>query len=145
MSDLEKKNIRPFHLAFPVYSLKKTIKWYIDVLGCSLGRQSTQWVDFDFFDHQITAHKIKKKSIVDQTNTVDGYNIPSRHFGIILKMEQWNDLCKNLKKNKVKFIIEPNTRFENEKGEQTTLFIQDPSGNILEFKAFDNDKIIFEK
>jgi len=136
--------LRPFHLAFPVYDLKETIQWYTNILSCSIGRQSKHWVDFNFYGHQITAHKIDFKTSKDQTNSVDGYNIPSRHFGIILKMNQWEMLCKHLKENKIKFIIEPNIRFEDEKGEQATLFIKDPSNNILEFKAFNNDSMIFE-
>jgi len=137
-------SLRPFHLAFPIYSIKETINWYTEILGCTIGRQSKEWVDFNFFGHQITAHRIKNKSKKEQTNIVDGHNIPSRHFGVILKMEQWNLLCEKLRKNKIKFIIEPNIRFKEQKGEQATLFIKDPSGNILEFKAFNNDLKIFE-
>ena len=139
-----KNSLRPFHLAFPIYSIKKTILWYTKILGCSVGRQSKEWVDFNFFGHQITAHKINNKSWKDQTNIVDGHNISSRHFGIILEMKQWNLICEKLKKNKINFIIEPNIRFKGKKGEQATLFIQDPSGNILEFKAFNDDLKIFE-
>ena len=94
-----KENIRPFHLAFPVYSLKKTIQWYTDVLGCSLGRQSTQWVDFNFFGHQISSHLVDKNDILIQTNLVDGHNVPARHFGIVLK------ILLNLKKCMRKKII----------------------------------------
>jgi len=139
-----KKTIRPFHLAFPVYDIKQTIEWYADILNCSIGRQSENWVDFNFFEHQISAHKINKQTAGLETNPVDGYNIPSRHFGIILNMKEWKKLVKRLRNKKIKFIIEPNIRFKGEKGEQATLFIQDPSGNVLEFKSFKNDKMIFE-
>ena len=77
-------NIRPFHLAFPVYDIKKTIKWYVLILGCKVGRQSKRWVDFNFFGHQISAHLVDKELLSDQTNIVDGNNVPSRHFGIVL-------------------------------------------------------------
>ena len=141
---MSSNNLRPFHLAFPIYSIEDTIRWYTSNLGCTIGRQSEQWVDFNFFGHQITAHKIGKPNLKGQTNLVDGHNVPSRHFGIVLEMNQWNSLCEKIKKNKIKFIIEPNVRFKNQKGEQATLFIQDPSGNILEFKAFKSDSMIFE-
>ena len=51
-----KTKIRPFHLAFPVRSITKTIDWYIKILGCTIGRKSENWVDFNFFGHQISGH-----------------------------------------------------------------------------------------
>ena len=138
------KELRPFHLAFPIYSIKETITWYTHILGCTVGRQSQQWVDFNFFGHQITGHKIKKQANMIPSNSVDGHKIPSRHFGIVLTMVQWKKLCSRLKKNNTEFIIEPNIRFKNKKGEQATLFIKDPSNNALEFKAFKDDSMIFE-
>jgi len=139
-----KNHIRPFHLAFPVYDIKKTINWYTTILDCSIGRQDEKWVDFNFFGHQISAHKINLKESQLATNPVDGHNIPSRHFGIVMDMKDWKILSKRLKNNNISFIIEPNIRFKGEKGEQATLFIKDPSGNVLEFKAFENDNMIFE-
>tara|TARA_B100001750_G_C15320326_1_gene501874 strand:+ start:423 stop:848 length:426 start_codon:yes stop_codon:yes gene_type:complete len=138
------KTIRPFHLAFPVVSITKTIDWYIKILGCTIGRKSENWVDFNFFGHQISAHKVKEKNTNADTNPVDGHNVPSRHFGIVLKMNQWDQLCNKMIDSNIRFIIEPNTRFKGEKGEQATFFIQDPSGNVLEFKTFKNDSMIFE-
>jgi hypothetical protein len=139
-----KNIIRPFHLAFPVYNIDTTIEWYVNILNCSIGRQSRLWVDFNFFGHQISAHKIDKKLSDSDTNPVDGHNVPSRHFGIVMEMGKWEYLVKRLNKKRAKFIIEPNVRFKGEKGEQATFFIQDPSGNVLEFKAFKNDQMIFE-
>ena len=138
-------NIRPFHLAFPVYHIKKTIKWYVLILGCKVGRQSKRWVDFNFFGHQISAHLVDKELLSDQTNIVDGNNVPSRHFGIVLKMDQWKNLSKHLIENKMQFLIKPTIRFEGENGEQATMFIRDPSGNVLEFKVFQDDNMIFKK
>ena len=136
--------ITPFHLAFPVYNINETIQWYTDILDCSVGRQSKLWVDFNFFGHQISAHKIEDEISKSKTNPVDGHNIPCRHFGIIMEMEQWKNLVRRLNKKRIEFIINPNIRFKGEKGEQATFFIQDPSGNILEFKAFENNQMIFE-
>tara|TARA_B100001250_G_C19786166_1_gene784252 strand:+ start:244 stop:675 length:432 start_codon:yes stop_codon:yes gene_type:complete len=141
---MSNSQIRPFHLAFPVTSITKTINWYVQVLGCTIGRKSENWVDFNFFGHQISAHKVQNQIKSSATNPVDGHNIPSRHFGIILKMNQWDQLCDRLTNLNINFIIEPNTRFKGEKGEQATFFIQDPSKNVLEFKTFKNDNMIFE-
>ena len=135
--------LRPFHLAFPVSDIKETISWYTKNLSCKVGRRDIKWVDFIFFGHQISAHFSKINEDIS-TNSVDNHNIPIRHFGIILTDSQWNKLLNQLKKNDIKFIIEPYTRFKDEVGEQSTMFIKDPSGNVLEFKSFKNDKMIFE-
>ena len=136
-------DLRPFHLAFPVKDIEETKDWYCSILGCSIGRQGGRWIDFKFFGHQISAHLSQEEHHKD-TNLVDGHKVPARHFGIILTQKQWLMLTDNLIKNKVEFIIEPYTRFKGETGEQSTMFIKDPSGNALEFKAFKNDKMIFE-
>lgn len=137
-------NLRPFHLAFPVYDLNQTKLWYTKYLDCKIGRESSKWVDLNFYGHQISAHLIKKKNIIT-TNIVDGKNIPVRHFGIILDWDNWKALSARLKKNKIKFLVSPYIRFKGEIGEQATMFIKDPSDNILEFKSFKNDESIFSK
>ena len=139
-----RNKIRPFHLAFPVSDIQETIKWYTSILGCTIGRQTDEWVDFNFFGHQISAHKVNSEEYNLETNSVDGHNIPVRHFGVILDMVEWNLLAEKLRLNKIIFLIKPNIRFKNNKGEQATLFIEDPSGNVLEFKAFKYDEMIFE-
>lgn len=138
------KDLRPFHLAFPVLNLEETKSWYTDVLGCSIGRESSEWVDFNLFGHQIVAHLSKNLSLSD-INEVDGEDVPIRHFGVILKPLEWELLKKRIISKKVNFIIKPVTRFKNKVGEQSTMFIQDPSGNALEFKSFANDNMIFDK
>ena len=135
--------IRPFHLAFPVKDLNVTKKWYAEILGCSIGRESNEWIDFNFYGHQIVAHLSNKNSSY-LTNNVDNKNVPIRHFGVILTVSQWKALTRKLKKLNVEFLIHPYKRFKNKKGEQYTLFIKDPSGNALEFKAFKNNYMIFE-
>ena len=138
------KSIRPFHLAFPVYDIKKTIDWYVSYLNCSVGRKSKRWVDFNFYGHQISAHLIDQKNKKDKINLVDGKKIPSRHFGIILEMNDWKNLVTYLNEKKINYVIKPNIRFKGQTGEQATFFIKDPSNNVLEFKAFQNDNKIFE-
>ena len=136
--------MRPFHLAFPVYDIKKTIDWYVSYLNCSVGRKSKRWVDFNFYGHQISAHLIDQKNKKDKINLVDGKKIPSRHFGIILEMNDWKNLVTYLNGKKINYVIKPNIRFKGQTGEQATFFIKDPSNNVLEFKAFQNDNKIFE-
>ena len=136
--------LRPFHLAFPIKNIDDTIKWYTEFLGCTLGRQDKRWIDFNFFGHQISGHLINQENNLSETNIVDGHKIPVRHFGVILEPNEWKLLSKRLNDRKIKFIIKPNTRFKGEKGEQSTFFITDPNGNVLEFKSFKNDSMIFE-
>lgn len=138
------KDLRPFHLAFPVLNINETIQWYTNILGCKIGRQDKRWVDFNFYGHQISAHLVDQEIKFKNINIVDGENIPCRHFGIILSQTEWNKLSRELILKKINFIIKPNTRFKGKKGEQSTFFIKDPSGNVLEFKSFKNDKMIFD-
>ncbi|PSB12026.1 glyoxalase [filamentous cyanobacterium CCP1] len=135
--------IRPFHLAFPVQDLSTTRQFYETVLGCTLGRTADRWIDFNFFGHQITAHLCPDEVHAVPSNPVDGKRVPVQHWGVILEMEQWQQLADRLKQHQVEFVIEPYLRFKGEVGEQATMFLLDPSGNALEFKAFQNDDVIF--
>ena len=137
--------IRPFHLAIPVHDLEIAREFYGDILGCSTGRESENWIDFNFFGHQLVTHLDKNMNISDSTNTVDGNRVPVPHFGIILKKKDWGTLAKKLSAANVDFIVEPRTRFKNNTGEQSTMFIKDPSGNALEFKSFHDDGHIFTR
>ena len=136
--------MRPFHLAFPVDDLDKTRQFYTEILGCNEGRSSDRWIDFDMYGHQVVAHLIDELETV-QTNPVDGDNVPASHFGVILEMNDWNELAKRLTNSGIKFIIEPHIRFKGEPGEQATMFFLDPCGYALEFKAFNKDEMIFAK
>ena len=137
--------IRPFHLAIPVHDLEIAREFYGDILGCSTGRESEDWIDFNFFGHQLVTHLDKNMQISDSTNTVDGDRVPVPHFGIILKKKDWDTLAHHLSSSNIDFIIEPRTRFKDNSGEQSTMFIKDPSGNALEFKSFHDDGHIFIK
>ena len=137
--------IRPFHLAIPVHDLEVAREFYGDILGCSTGRESENWIDFNFFGHQLVTHLDKNMNISDSTNTVDGDRVPVPHFGIILKKKDWGTLAKKLSAANVDFIVEPRTRFKDNTGEQSTMFIKDPSGNALEFKSFQEDGHIFTR
>ena len=133
----------PFHLAFPVYDLVSTRKFYEDLLGCSIGRTSDRWIDIDFWGNQISAHLTEDEITEANSNPVDGKKVPIKHFGAILKWEEWEQLAEKLRAHGTEFIIEPYVRFEGEVGEQATMFFQDPSGNALEFKSFKDFNQIF--
>ena len=132
-----------FHLAFPVRDLCEARAFYGDFLKCEEGRSSAEWVDFDFFGHQIVAHLSPGCEAKNAVNEVDGEAVPVRHFGVVLDMPEWRELCGQLKAKGARFLIEPCIRFEGQKGEQATFFIADPSGNALEFKAFAREDQIF--
>ena len=132
-----------FHLAFPVKSLGVTKMFYNEVLGCEIGRSSDTWMDFDFFGHQISAHISAKTIRDDEQGIVDDKHVPLRHFGAILALDEWQKLAERLKVSGAEFILEPQIRFEGEPGEQHIMFLYDPSGNALEFKAFTNQKEVF--
>jgi len=132
-----------FHLAFPVRDLAEARAFYGDLLGCPEGRSSDTWVDFDFFGHQIVAHLSPNDVGHKGHNDVDGDKVPARHFGVILTMQKWQELADRLTEKKISFLIAPEIRFKGLPGEQATFFFLDPSGNALEFKAFDNDSRIF--
>ncbi|HWD48829.1 MAG TPA: VOC family protein [Rhizomicrobium sp.] len=134
-----------FHLAFPVRDLEEAREFYGRLLGCPEGRSSNEWIDFDFFGHQIVAHLSEAARTSKEHNVVDGEDVPVRHFGVILNMNEWKELAARLKDAEVDFVIEPGIRFEGLAGEQATFFFTDPSGNALEFKAFADEAMIFAK
>ena len=133
--------MRPFHLAFPVDDLSAARDFYVDTLGCGEGRSSDRWADFDLYGHQIVAHLATATD--RSSNPVDGHDVPIPHFGVVLTMTDFELLARRLKARGVTFGIEPHVRFASQPGEQATMFVRDPSGNALEFKAFANDDQLF--
>ena len=137
--------LSPFHLAFPVTSLTSARTFYGQLLGCPEGRSSDEWVDFDFFGHQIVAHLAPAEAGHCQTSAVDGHAVPVRHFGVVLTMPEWERLADRLRSAETRFVIEPYVRFKGQVGEQATMFFLDPCGNALEFKAFADRSQLFAK
>ncbi|ARU17977.1 VOC family protein [Croceicoccus marinus] len=138
--------IRPFHLAFPVHDLDAARAFWGGVMGCPEGRSSDEWIDFDFFGHQIVAHKVDGSKPADAGgNPVDGHDVPVPHFGVVLRMEDWQALADRLTAADTKFDIEPYVRFRGQPGEQATMFFRDPSGNAIEMKAFENLDQLFAR
>lgn len=139
--------LRPFHLAFPVKDLKKTISFYTSALGCKMGRTDPAWADFDLFGHQIVAHHVESSDFWrsrEAFTKVDKSNVPVPHFGIVLTVNDFMDLANRLRRGNVVFEIEPQIRFKGLPGEQWTMFFKDPSGNALEFKAFEDLDSLFK-
>ena len=128
--------LAPFHLAFPVDDLAAARRFYGELLGCAEGRSSPEWVDFNFFGHQIVAHLAPGQTGAAGANAVDGHGVPVRHFGIVLSMAQWEEMAARLTGAGVQFLIAPYVRFKGEVGEQATMFFEDPSHNAIELKAF---------
>ncbi|TGN41688.1 VOC family protein [Marinobacter confluentis] len=140
-------SLSPFHLAIPVYALSDARNFYNQVLGLEEGRSSDHWVDFNFYGHQLVIHEHPKTASQENvhSNPVDGHDVPVPHFGIVLQWDQWEALAERLRSFNTKFAIEPYIRFKGEVGEQATMFLYDPCGNALEFKAFKDMGQLFAK
>ena len=135
-----------FHLAMPVHDLAAAREFYGELLHCPEGRSTDTWVDFDLFGHQFVAHLDRSRtSATAMSNPVDGDEVPVPHFGVLLEPHQWQLLADRLRAGGVEFVIEPHTRFAGAIGEQSTMFLLDPSGNALEFKAFADDSQVFAR
>lgn len=135
----------PFHLAFAVDDLAAARRFYGELLGCAEGRSADQWVDFDLHGHQIVAHLVPEAVVRRGHNPVDGEDVPVPHFGLVLEMEDWKQLAARLQAAGTEFVIAPTIRFEGSPGEQATMFLRDPAGNALEFKAMANPAHLFAK
>lgn len=136
--------MRPFHLAIAVNDLPAARHFYGAVMGCAEGRSSDHWVDFNLFGHQLVAHHVADhRGAAAGMNAVDGHDVPVPHFGIILTPDQFDALAGRLVAAGMDFIHPPMLRFAGQVGEQRTMFLADPAGNALEFKAFADDAMIF--
>jgi extradiol dioxygenase family protein len=136
--------LRPFHLAFPVRDIAEARAFWGGVIGCPEGRSAADWVDFDFYGHQIVAHLAPERQ-AEVSNQVDGHDVPVPHFGIVLTLDDWQALADRLTAAGTEFVIEPHVRFPGQPGEQATMFFRDPSGNAIEMKAFADLGQLFAK
>lgn len=123
-----------FHFAFNVSDLDATRAFYSTLLGCSEGRSTDTWVDFDFFGHQLSCH-LGPVMTVERTGRVGDHMVPMPHFGVVLEYDDWRALADRLVSEGIAFELEPQTRFKGEPGEQSTMFFRDPSGNPIEVKG----------
>lgn len=134
-----------FHYAFKVKDIESTREFYIDILGCEEGRSTETWIDFDFFNNQLSAHVSDNLPKLDYCGKVDGISVPIPHFGCLLEPEDFRAIQKRLKRAKVNFLIKPQKRYEGKTGEQMTMFVFDFSGNPIEFKSFSKHNEVFAK
>jgi extradiol dioxygenase family protein len=135
----------PFHLAFPVDDLAAARRFYGELLGCPEGRSAGHWVDFDLYGHQIVAHLVPGAVRQRATNPVDGEEVPVPHFGLVLAMDEWKRVAERLTNAGTEWVIPPTVRFAGQPGEQATMFLLDPAGNALEFKAMADPAKLFAK
>jgi extradiol dioxygenase family protein len=138
-------SIPPFHLAFPVTDLEATRRFYVDVLGCRVGREDARWIDLDFLGHQLSAHLVDADASSRETNPVDGDDVPVRHFGVVLPWDAWQALAERLRAAETPFLIAPRIRFAGQVGEQATFFLRDPCGNAIELKSFKDPARLFAR
>ena len=138
-------SLRPFHLAFPVRDLAEARAFWGGVIGCAEGRSSDEWIDFDFYGHQIVAHLSPDAVLAGASGAVDGQEVPVPHFGVVLAMDDWQALADRLTAAGVEFPIPPQIRFKGQAGEQATMFFRDPSGNAIEMKAFADLAALFAR
>lgn len=136
-------SLTPFHLAIPVIDLQQAETFYGGLLGCQKGRCSEQWIDWNFFGHQLVTHLVTEMPSLPKHNQVDNHAVPVPHFGVVLPWQDWQHLAKKLEASVIGFVIKPHIRFKGQIGEQATMFFLDPSGNALEFKAFQDMQQLF--
>ncbi len=133
-----------FHYAFPITNIECARAFYIDILGCTEGRSTESWIDFELFENQLSAHLGKVAGLSCQ-GYVDGHAVPIPHFGCILDLAEFWNFADQLRQKGIKFEMEPEVRFVGQTGEQATMFFLDPDGNALEFKAFTKSHEVFAK
>jgi extradiol dioxygenase family protein len=136
------ETLTPFHIAVQVRDIAEARRFYRDILGCSEGRSAPDWVDFNLYGHQFVCHLNPNLGshgkLTSHFNPVDGHGVPVPHCGVVLRPPQWAALAERVQKHGIKFVVEPYTRFKGQSGEQSTMFFLDPTGNALEFKAFND-------
>jgi len=132
--------LTPFHIAVAVRDIAEARRFYTGVIGCREGRSDVHWVDFDLYGHQFVCHLNPELGRNGQVgahfNPVDGDSVPVPHYGVVLEMPEWEALAGRLRQHGVRFVVEPRIKFAGSAGEQATMFLYDPSGNVLEFKSF---------
>ena len=131
-----------FHLAMPVDDLAAARRFYGEVLGLEQGRSDDNWIDWNLHGHQIVTH-LAPGRVAPVHNPVGGHDVPVPHFGLILTIPEFHKLSDRLSGAGVEFVVQPYVRFAGETGEQWTMFLLDPAGNALEFKAFADDSQVF--
>ncbi len=131
-----------FHLSIPVNDLNRAKAFYIDILGCSVGRETRGRFDINFFGHHIVAH-LSPGETKSPLGTIpsDGATAPLRHFGVILPLKDWKDMERRLADHDVSFTLSPRVSFAGKPAEQHIMMLADGCGNIVEFKSQPRDRV----
>jgi len=125
-----------FHLAFPIENIPDTKKFYVDGLGCTVGRQTTNSMILNLYGHQLVAHVTEK--LPPQTG------IYPRHFGIVFPtLADWQALLDRSTAQNLNFYQSAKHRFSGAITEHRTFFLTDPFANLLEFKYYTHSEAIF--
>ena len=127
--------MQAFHYAFKVKDIASTKKFYGEILGCKLGRETETWVDFDFFGHQLSLH-LGAPFANAATGKVGDHLVPMPHFGLVLHLPEWTALANRMMAAGTDFVLAPSVRFQGQPGEQWVMFFRDPAGNPIELKGF---------
>lgn len=138
------EKIPPFHLAFLVDDLEAAARFYCQICRGQRGRHAPNWVDIDLYGHQLSLHLGESLSPIQGYSDVDGYPVPIPHFGVVMTLTAWQDLVNHVEGTNWPFLLSPRERFVGQAEEQGTFFIQDPSGNVLEFKGLKAIDRLFE-
>jgi uncharacterized protein len=126
-----------FHIAFPVLDLKAARDFYVDVLGAKVGRVRERWIDLYLFGAQLTLHEQPAQVLTEGQQGV-------RHFGAVLDWDAWESLANLLIENGVQFRGKPTVTGAGTEVEQAKLHLTDPSGNVIEVKAYRHPAIALE-
>ncbi|MCP3764109.1 VOC family protein [Domibacillus sp. A3M-37] len=125
-----------FHLAIPCKNLDETANFY-EKLGCKLARRYSDRVTFDFFGDQVVCH-LSPESVDTSPK------IYPRHFGMtFVNRKEFDELLQFAVKQDLPFFQRPMVRFEGKQEEHITFFLRDPSNNLLEFKWYQDESMIY--
>jgi uncharacterized protein len=126
-----------FHLAFPIHDFEATLRFYVDGLGCAVGRRSQHAITLGLDGHQLVGHVAPDQPLQQK-------GIYPRHFGLVfLSQQDWQALADRAKTNGLSFYQQPRVRFPGTRIEHRTFFLEDPSRNLIEFKHYTHESAIF--
>lgn len=126
-----------FHLAVEAGDLSQTVKWYENVLGCTLDMaEEGKWQDVDFWGNELTLHESvprENKSPDRNRHSVEMGEVCVPHFGVHLTIEDYQQVRASVQSHGG-FLDTPYVRFEGTAYQQETFFVEDPNFNVLEIK-----------
>lgn len=125
-----------FHLAIPAHDLDAAQRFYVDGLGCKLARRYDDRITLDFFGDQVVCH-------LSEDYDRDPVLYP-RHFGVTFReREDWDRLLALVRQRDLRVFAEPTVRFSDKVERHSTFVLRDPSNNLLEFKHYDDPRMMY--